>query len=253
MRPIKLPPLAAALLLPLLLLAAAPARAAVPKTPKAYAFTVKSIELRDAWTEQSRGYPKRCKGWTKGEGLIRQTAQQTSSNIELDWIGGEWLTLGDEFKTRGTFERTLEFKGHLAPDQQPCSPCGPLSEYGECRPVIPDQVYRDRCGPRDGSFEMHLSNDGSKLTLFSGMGSMDHLAQCRRIPKDAWWVDAGPTSPDYGPVSAPGAASRLLRMGVGDRKTIRFSGRRGRCSRLGRRGMHSCSSIAATVIFKRTA
>lgn len=252
MRPIKRASLAAALLLPLLLLAVAPAHAAVPKTPKAYAFTVKSVELRDAWTEQSRGYPKRCKGWIKGEGLIRQTAQQTSSNIELDWIGGEWLTLGDEFKTRGTFERTIDFRGHLASNQRPCTPCG-LGEWGECRPDVPDEHYRDRCGPRDGSFEMHLSNDGSKLTLFAGMGSLDHLKQCRRIPDDAWWVGAGPMYPDYGPVSLPGGAARLLRMHVGDRKTLRFSGRRGRCSRLGRRGMHSCSSITATIIFKRSA
>lgn len=249
MQTTKLLSLAAALIVALLLTTAT--AHAVSRTPKAYAFTVTSVELRDAWSDQSRRYPDRCESWIKGSGLIRQTAQETGSNIELDWIGGAWLTIGREFKTRGTFERTIDYRGHVMPNQRPCTPCGPLSEYGPCRPVVPDEHVRNTCGPRDGSFEMHLASDGPKMTLFAGMGSLDHIERCPEI--DANWITDGPYSPDYGPVSVAGGTSRLLRMAVGDRRTLRFAGRRGRCSRLGRRGAHVCSSIAATIVFKRTA
>lgn len=245
---LSLLPRLAAILVPTLLATAAAAPAA-SKTEKTYAYTVTQLEMRTAWSDQTKGWPRRCEGWIKGGGVIRQTATAHGGQLDIDWLSGAWIGGSDDTKTRGTYERTIDYRGHLMPDVQPCTPCGPLSEYGECRPIVPDTIVANRCGPRDGTFETWMSVQGSQLIMYAGMGSRELAERCPPVDDVA---DAGPADADLSPVRLAGGGRRLVRLGVGQRVTLRFRAQEGSCSRIGRRGSHVCKRFRATVIVRRT-
>lgn len=146
--------------LPLLLLLA-PAHARAADTVKMqFAVEVTGIHVVD-WVHDP-GTTDTCKAWSKGSGTqttgfstkrpVRYTGMKIVGKLpEIMRNAPRFTLLG--FGRTSDFKATVERKGdweeHLIPNQRPCVPCGPLSEYGECgdAPLPPAPLFS--CGRRD--------------------------------------------------------------------------------------------------------
>lgn len=239
----------AAAALALLLLAVTAAATAAATFPRQFDWTVRSATVRHEWTYLSRGYPRKCRGWIKGRGFVEQKAVVASGSMEVDDNGAYKYAIVSA-PLRGSIERVVTYRGHAIPQVQPCVPCGPLSEWGECKEVRPDVTYHDSCGPRDGRFELDLALIDSSLYLRPGMDG-DVLDRCPEI--DESYADPGPGSDiAIDRRELRGAGRRLLRMRVGAAAPISWNSREGSCSRLGKVGEHECVTVKATIVFRRT-
>jgi hypothetical protein len=226
------------------------ALATAPASAAQFDYTVVSIRTRYIWTEHDRGYPKRCESWIKGGGVVEQTAAEFGGVIDIDVITDKLLG-SDQRRTRGTVTRTIDYTGHLRPEAQPCVPCG-LGEYGPCREVVPDATVRQVCGPAQTTVEVSLSAYGQGLTLIAPFGADKLLARCPEPDDPDEIADLSPANMEYGKLALRNGAKRLYALAVKDRLTLEFSGRRGRCAQIGRRGDHRCVTTAAKIVFRRT-
>lgn len=225
------------------------ALATAPASAAQFDYTVVSIRTRYIWTEHDRGYPKKCESWTKGGGVVEQTAAEFGGAIDLDLLSGALLG-ADSRRTRGTVTRTIDYTGHTAPEAQPCVPCD--TEYGRCREAKPDTTVRQTCGPKQTSVDVSLSAYGQGLTLTAPFGADKLLAHCPEPDDPDEIADLSPSDKDYGKVTLRNGAKRLYALAVKERLTLEFTGRRGRCAQIARRGDHRCVTTAAKIVFRRT-
>ncbi|MDW5596918.1 hypothetical protein VSS74_21400 [Conexibacter stalactiti] len=226
------------------------ALAAAPASAAEFSYTVVSIRTRYIWTEHDKGYPKRCESWTKGGGVVEQNAAEFSGVIDLDRLSGALLG-ADTRRTRGTVTRTIDYTGHTSPEAQPCVPCD-RGEYGPCREAKPDTTVRQTCGPKQTTVDASLSAYGQGLTLTAPFGADALLAGCPEPDDPDEIADLSPSNKDYGKLTLRNGARRLFALAVKDRLTLEFTGKKGRCAQVGRRGDHRCVTTAAKVVFRRT-
>lgn len=241
-------PLVAALTA-ILLLTATAATAVAARYPMTFDYTVRSVSVRQEWSEQTRGWPKKCRAWVKGRGFVTQKGEESGGTLTIDDNGAYVYGLTSDDRMRGSIERVITYRGHTIPETAECVPCG-ATEYGPCREERPDVIWHDTCGPKSGRFELHLMLTGSRLYTRPGMYDQDVLEHCEE--PDYPGVDTGPSGLYIETVTAQGAGRALTRLKAGGRKTVRFLSRRGRCSRIGKVGEHTCETMKATIVFRRT-
>lgn len=234
----------------LLLATTAPSATAAGQFPRQFDWTLRTATVRHQWTELSRTYPQRCKAWLKNRSFIEQKSTGASGSMKVEDNGSYEYGNVEEDKLRGTIERVITVRGHSVPDTPACSPCGPLSEYGPCRGERPDITYHDTCGPKDGRFEWYMMLNGAQLLVRPGMPN-DSLESCPEL--DGLYAHEGPSDDiSVDTVILPSGGRQLLRLGVGARRTLEVTDRKGRCDRLGKVGMHSCVTVKATIVVRRT-
>ncbi|ADB53278.1 hypothetical protein [Conexibacter woesei] len=233
----------------LVLLSAAPAAALADTLPRMFAYRVVSVEQRYQWTDMSRGYPEKCDSWIKGGGVITTSVGAYTGLLKLDeyYAGKIWGHSPKEGPAQ--VERRLDYQGHLKPDTEECSPCGPLSEYGRCRGEVPDENVKATCGPKRARASTSLTAENRSLTFNVAAGLDDFQQRCPEVELPA---DPGPERPEFGKMTERGGTRQLLRLRRGERHTIVFQSRRGRCDRIGQRGWHHCATSTAKVLFRRT-
>jgi hypothetical protein len=103
------------------------------------------------WNYVETGYPDKCRNWAKGSGT--QTIRIHSERRELmrlEKAFGNTMLTG---KRAGTFDglvsRVGKWEVNVPQNVQPCSPCGPNSEYGPCDPDPQKQApLKFSCGER---------------------------------------------------------------------------------------------------------
>jgi hypothetical protein len=136
----------------LILLAPVPAGAHAA-TAGTYAVEVTGIHVVD-WQYRGEGYPDQCKAWSKGAGTqtlgIRTTKAARYMTLALPGVAPRLLStrLG---RYAGVARRTgSDWEDHAIPQTAACSPCGPLSEYGECAEEPPPIAPLHDCARRNG-------------------------------------------------------------------------------------------------------
>lgn len=240
--------IARAVALVVVLLGLAPAAASAASQPRNFVYRVVSIEHRYQWTDQSRSYPENCASWLKGGGTITASTEPYSGLLQLDeYYPGKYYGSSSK-KGQAEVTRRIEYRGHLMPDEG-CTPCGPSSEYGQCRPTKPDSQVKQTCGPRKASTGTVLRAQDRALVFGTFAG---FAAALRRCPEPDDNADTGPEQPEFGRLQAATGVRQLMGLRVGERRTIVFETRRGRCSKVGQRGMHVCAIATAKVNFRRS-
>lgn len=233
----------------LVLLSAAPAAALADTLPRMFAYRVVSVEQRFQWSDMSRGYPETCASWIKGGGTITTSVGAYSGLLEIDEYYPGKVAGHSPKEGQGEVERRLDYQGHLRPDTEECSPCGPLSEYGRCRGAVPDEHVKATCGPRRARASTSLSAANRALTFNVSAGLDDFQQRCPEVELPA---DPGPDRPEFARMIERGGTRQLLRLRRGERHEIVFQSRRGRCDRIGQKGWHYCATSTARVLFRRT-
>ncbi|HEU4658256.1 MAG TPA: hypothetical protein VFR97_12060 [Capillimicrobium sp.] len=109
------------------------------------------------WDFVEEGYPDDCRNWVKGSGT--QTIRVRSDRRErlrLDRAFGKVFLSAERPGTfEGGVERVGRWKVNVPPNTQPCSPCGPLSEFGECDDdPQPPKPLQFQCGERQGRYPL---------------------------------------------------------------------------------------------------
>lgn len=140
---------------------AAPAASALTTTDMTFRVDVTGIH-DVMWSYKSDGYPDACKSWTDGSGTqtigISNTRPMTFRATRLDGKlpaamkdVARFQLLGPmkPAKYRATVERKGEWQEHVRPATSACTPCGPLSEYGQCAGEQPPVVPLQRCGRKE--------------------------------------------------------------------------------------------------------
>lgn len=240
-------------LLTLLALAAVPAGAARPNSQPVFFVESTDLHVSEEWRQQDPGHPRRCATWVLAEGRSNLgVAQHAPRKLTLaPTFGGGFVgTLGGSDSAASELRRTARYRHHLRPDVEGCSPCGPLSEYGQCTGGRPDVVDSAKCSPGRGQGLVTLWLTGGTLTVSGHPRLERELEGCREID-DAptgvmgWAIET---------VRFPGALSVLRRLPIGGRHTFRSEKTRsvrGGCRRLGGVGFRSCVAATAVVVVHR--
>ena len=111
-----------------------------------------------AWDLREGRVDDDCSTWSKGSGTESlQIHSKRREQLRLEHAFGRTLLSG---KRAGTFEGQLSRNGtwkvHVPPNQPPCSPCGPNSEYGLCTDPVPQKPLAFSCGTRDAKRPMAM-------------------------------------------------------------------------------------------------
>ena len=111
-----------------------------------------------AWDYRSGKVDDDCSNWTKGSGTESlQVTSKRREQLRLERAFGRTMLTG---KRPGTFDglisRNGSWKSHVPPNQPPCSPCGPLSEYGPCTDPVAEVPLKFSCGSRDAKRAMAM-------------------------------------------------------------------------------------------------
>lgn len=123
----------------LTILCAADAHAA--KGEMKLAVEITGIHVVD-WSMRGKDAPNPCKAWVKGGGTqtigfsTRRPMRYTAfSTPRIGDVRPQFVLLGGtNAKYRATVERKGDWEENTIPQTSQCTPCGPLSEYGECKP-----------------------------------------------------------------------------------------------------------------------
>jgi hypothetical protein len=155
----RLRPLAAAALAAAALAALLPPSSASAAWPPRGVMLDVHIDVRFTTTYDTvrEAYPDPCQDWTVSNG--RQAIEikaRRPQRLLIEKVLGMPVMSTVEGLPRATFDadisRSYEAEGNLRQESE-CSPCGPLSEYGECpASERPDPVYTFDCRPK-GRFE----------------------------------------------------------------------------------------------------
>ncbi len=230
------------------LLLAAPAAAALADTlPRNFAYRVQSLEQKYEWTEIDEEHPDNCESWATGGGTIRITVPAYTGLLKLDeGYGGKVTGHSGSRDMRAPIERTIRYVGHIAPEEG-CTPCG-RGEYGPCAPTVPDRTVTQGC-PKTGLANPYLTANAKAIAFEPSIDFDDTLNRC---PQLRWPASNGPIYPRFGQMWAMTGTRQLLRLKIGQTRTIVFKSRRGTCSKLGRDGFNDCATSTARVKFRRT-
>jgi len=111
-----------------------------------------------AWDYRDGKVGDDCSNWTKGSGTESlQITTKRREQLRLEHDFGRTFLSG---KRGGTFEglvsRNGSWKVNVPPNQPPCSPCGPSSEYGPCTDPVPQKPLSFACGTRDARRPMAM-------------------------------------------------------------------------------------------------
>ncbi len=105
-----------------------------------YQVDVTGIHVVD-WQYQGANYPAECKAWSKGSGTqtlgIRTTKPAQYMLLAVPGTAPQ-LLMSKLGAYAGSAQRSADWKDHTIPQTAACTPCGPLSEYGECDEGDPD-------------------------------------------------------------------------------------------------------------------
>jgi len=181
------------------------------------------------WDYQETGYPDACKTWNRGSGTQTLTIHSLKrERLRLERAFGKLLLTG--MGSRGTFEglvdRVGRWKVNLPPNTQPCSPCGPQSEYGPCDPdPKPPTPLQFTCGdkPLRGAQAMisYVKTKGIPSIADLQVGAVFRKDEVSfpKCPPDLPRGMSGPRLqaqwPEFEKIPAKDLA-RLPRLGVGD-------------------------------------
>jgi hypothetical protein len=139
-------------LLPLALAALTATSAQAARTP-AYTVDVTGIHVVD-WRYQGENYPDECKAWVKASGTATLGIRTTkpARYMLLAFPGMEpQLLMSKLGRYVGVAQRTAsDWDDHAIPQTSACTPCGPLSEYGECSEPGPPLAPLHDCRRRNG-------------------------------------------------------------------------------------------------------
>jgi hypothetical protein len=241
----------------------APAVAQAASTPQ-YAVEVTGIHVVD-WELRTADYPAECKSWTQGRGTqtlgVRTTKAARYMLLTIPGAG-PMLSMSRAGRYAGSAQRELQvWKEHGVPQTAACTPCGPLSEYGECDEdasgdlLAPLFDCKARKGP--GGAVVSLTLAGQRV----GDGEVTALADSVRVATSAGATFSHcPPTHNGGPglkaeqpteVAIVGAqVKRLLRLRPGQKLTLKGSEERGYGAG---QVSDSCSAPAATVGYSECA
>jgi uncharacterized protein (DUF2141 family) len=241
----------------------APAAAQAAATPE-YAVEVTGIHVVD-WELRTADYPQECKGWTHGQGTqtlgVRTTKAARYMLLTIPG-SGPMFSMSKAGKYAGHAQRELQkWQDHGVPQTRACTPCGPLSEYGECDEdasgdlLAPLFDCKARTAPGTAVVSLALAGQPT------GEGSAVALADSVRVATSvgATFTHCPPTQ-NGGPglkaeqpteVSIVGAqVKRLLRLRPGQKLTLKGSEERGTAAG---QESQSCSKPAGTVGYSECA
>jgi hypothetical protein len=141
------------LLITLISAASLAAVAAVPTAASAEPIIAVDIQAthKVGWDYQDAAYPDECKNWSRGSGSQVFTVQTNRrQRMRLEKVLGNHMLTGLKDGTyEGTVERRGNWRVNVPPNKQPCSPCGPSSEYGPCDPdPKPTPPLTFKCGEK---------------------------------------------------------------------------------------------------------
>ncbi|HST42282.1 MAG TPA: hypothetical protein VLK58_22375 [Conexibacter sp.] len=221
-------------------------------------YLVKSIDIHQSeeWRSQATGYPSRCKTWQLAEGRsnlgVAQQGTRTLRVERLPFGGGAVGTFDGSNWGVSELRRTLDWRSHVAPDVDECSPCGPSSEYGRCTNAAPpDEVARPRCAPPRGRGLIVLSLTGAGLTVGAVPNLDRELERCPEPPRAA---PQGTMQWKLETVRFKEAPQTLARMRLYREHTFRREttvDRGGGCRRLRGVGFRSCVAYTVVVVVRR--
>jgi hypothetical protein len=156
-------------------------------------FAVDVIAKHDiAWDYRDGDSTNACHAWSKGSGTQSlQIHSERREQVRLEHAFGRTLISG---KRPGTFDglitRTGRWQVNKPANVQPCTPCGPNSEYGPCDPdPKPPTPLQFSCGSRDARSPMAV------ITFQKGQG-IPSLAQGLQVRA---WVQANEYFPKCPP------------------------------------------------------
>jgi hypothetical protein len=132
---------------------AAPATAALP--PQGIQLDVWArVEHTTLWEKTEEGFPDECRAWdvTNGRQVLEIENRKPDRLLLSAFAGKPVLSTFDPGRV-ATYDvqvrRRVEREANIVQGVQPCVPCGPTSEYGECDPDPPkDPVHRIDCSVR---------------------------------------------------------------------------------------------------------
>ena len=126
----------------------APSGAHAAKGEMKLAVEVTGIHVVD-WSNRGKDAPNPCKAWIKGAGSktigfsTRRPVRYTAfSTPRIGDVRPQFVLLGGtNARYRATVARKGDWVENTIPQTAQCTPCGPLSEYGECQaadtPIAP--------------------------------------------------------------------------------------------------------------------
>lgn len=179
----------------LLRIAAIAAAALGVLAPAASAEAILEVEMTArhivAWNVADEDEGQACESWSVGSGTqVIEVETARPERLEAERLFGKLALTTDragtftaEIKRRGTW------KAHVTPGDTPeCSPCGPLSEYGECKPPNKQPTFTFRCGtkPIKGYNQIGLGYQRATavpdlmhgLTISAGVASTELFENC---------------------------------------------------------------------------
>jgi hypothetical protein len=220
------------------LVGAATASAATPKYKvnlTAFQATTSSLEQGD--------YPQDCAEWTKARSTVAfEVASGRTFNVGLirhplnDSI---WGQVSSDLQPTRDVHRWWNYRSHLKPDVEGCSPCGPSSEYGQCTGDTFDDRGSDDCGStegpqRGGALTMSVSDRGILVSAYP----LADFGSCEEPRQEG--LPLGPTDPKLERFLLPAGTRELQAMKVGTTRVISRVLRRGKCGRQRGKGLSVC-------------
>jgi hypothetical protein len=191
-------------------------------------FAVDIIAKHDvAWDYRAGDVNDSCDTWSKGSGTESlQINSKRREKMRLERVFGRtMLTSAQSGTFDGLISRNGSWKVNVPPNQPPCTPCGPSSEYGPCDPdPKPPTPLQFQCGTRDVKSPLvTIGYEGSGIPSLSKgfrvkayLQPEDYFTNC---PPDLPRGLRGPTfktpRPDWEKLPKEDLA-RLTRLGVGD-------------------------------------
>jgi len=207
------------------------------------------------WLQRSREVGQRCKGWTEGDGYLRGRVRSIDpATIDVEQHGDRWYGSGGSFgPADGSYVSHYAVKVHPVRFQTAdCSPCGPLSELGECEPTPRDHDLVGGCRERRSRKAWVTAGIGPKggAAGSAGIPLPDEFARCGRWPPV---LDGSPPSIiqnfrfTWGRV-----APQLAKLDVRDRKVLRDTAQEGACGKRRARAEFSlCERWTMELEFRR--
>ena len=251
--------------------AVAQAAAATPE----YAVEVTAIHVVD-WELRTANHPQPCKGWTHGQGTqtlgVRTTKAARYMLLTIPG-SGPMFSMSKAGKVSGHAQRELQkWQEHGVPQTRACTPCGPLSEYGECdenaKGDLLAPLFDCRARKAPGTAVVTLALAGQATGEGGAVALTDSLRVATSVgatfPHCPPTQNGGPGLQAEQPteVAIVGAqVKKLLRLRPGQKLTLKGSEERGiaagqesqSCSKpAGTVGYSECAVTDVTVEIRRT-
>lgn len=227
--------------------------AAAPASATAATYTASAGAVaKETWTYRTAQHPKPCANWTQADGVVRVRAY-ASGPFRFQRVRGVGAVGGltDAQGPTLNVSRNIDWRIHATTDTPDCVPCGPLSEFGACKPAIADVVGAKDCRPNPGEGAVIATFDGGTLVTAPVAPSAEILRNCTvGIPHG---VPLGSPEPKLLAMRFRGAADAVRRLEVGGTKRFRRVLHRGTgCKRRAKTDMSSCTRHETSVTVRRT-